>query len=118
MIDKEKSQEMSPEQEAELEKIAKEQRAEEKQAGENSKEAAEKNKSDDDWPLRNTDEVVADKPATVADVGRKILGTVRVLPDGAGGKRPSLLDKLKIEKEKLSREKAAGGAVNEKGVAI
>ena len=99
-------------------KLEKKQRAEEKQAGENSKEAVEKNKSDDDWPLRNTDEVVADKPATVADVGRKILGTVRILPDGAGGKRPSLLDKLKIEKEKLSREKAAGGAVNEKGVAI
>ncbi len=118
MIDKEKSQEMSPEQEAELEKIAKEQRAEEKQAGENSKEAAEKNKSDDDWPLSDTDEVVADKPATVADVGRKILGTVRILPDGNGGKRPSLLDKLKIEKEKLSKDKAAGGTANEKGVAI
>ncbi len=101
-----------------MKKIAKEQRAEEKKAGENSKEATEKNKSDDDWPLRDTDEVVADKPATVADVGRKILGTVRILPDGAGGKRPSLLDKLKIEKEKLSRDKAAGGAANENGVAI
>ena len=107
MLDKEKSQVMSPEQEAELEKYAREQR-----------EQANDQRKDDDWPLKDDEGVVADKTATNGNVGRKILGTVRILPDGAGGKRPSLLDKLKIEKERLSREKAAGGAANEKGVAI
>ena len=89
-----------------LEKYAKEQR--EQSADQKS----------DDWQLKDSEGVVADKTETATNVGRKILGTVRILPDGAGGKRPSLLDKLKIEKEKLSRDKAAGGAANEKGVAI
>ena len=118
MIDKEKSQEMSPEQEAALEKYAKEQREELKQSGGYSKEGAEKIQVDDDCPLKDTNGVVADKHGTVGNVGRKILGTVRILPDGTGGKKPSLLDKLRVEKEKLSRDKAAGGAVNEKGVVI
>ena len=72
----------------------------------------------DDWPLKdNEGEVVADKPEAANNVGRRILGTVRILPDGEGGKKPSLLDKLKIEKERLSRDTAAKSA-NEKGVAI
>ncbi|MBQ6407141.1 MAG: hypothetical protein IJJ64_03795 [Butyrivibrio sp.] len=131
MLDKEKPQEMSPEQEAELEKYAAEQREQEqsganekvqgnlqKQSDDSSRAVGDQNHSDDDWPLKDDEGVVADKSAAVTNTGRKILGTVRILPDGAGGKRPSLLDKLKIEKERLSREKAATGAANEKGVAI
>ncbi len=107
MLDKEKTQEMSPEQDANLEKYAQEQR-----------EQTADQKLDDDWPLKDSEDVVADKPEAAGNVGRKILGTVRILPDGAGGRKPSLLDKLRIEKEKLSRDKTTGGVVNEKGVVI
>ena len=91
------------------------QEMEQAQAKEN--ETSQKNQADD-WPLKdNEGEVVADKPEAANNVGRRILGTVRILPDGEGGKKPSLLDKLKIEKERLSRDTAAKSA-NEKGVAI
>ena len=68
--------------------------------------------------MKDSEDVVADKPEAAGNVGRKILGTVRILSDGAGGRKPSLLDKLRIEKEKLSRDKTTGGVVNEKGVVI
>lgn len=72
-----------------------------------------------DSPVKDAEgEIVADKPEVSNNSGRKILGTVRILPDGDGGKRESLLDKLRIEKEKLTRGSAASAAANERGVAI
>ena len=69
------------------------------------------NRSDDDWPL-----VEEPKEKVIAE--RRILGTVRILPDGAGGKKPSLLDSLKLEKEKIKNKIAGNGGKDEKGVAI
>jgi hypothetical protein len=49
---------------------------------------------------------------------RKILGTVRILPDGDGGKKPSLLDSLKLEKERIKNKMTGNAGKDEKGVAI
>ncbi|MBO5620801.1 MAG: hypothetical protein J5959_04155 [Butyrivibrio sp.] len=65
----------------------------------------------DDWPL-------ADEPKEKVIAERRILGTVRILPDGAGGKKPSLLDSLKVEKEKIKNKLAGNAGKDEKGVAI
>ena len=65
----------------------------------------------DDWPL-------VDEPNEKVIAERRILGTVRILPDGAGGKKPSLLDSLKVEKEKIKNKFAGNGGKDEKGVAI
>ena len=59
-----------------------------------------------------------DEPKEKVIAERRILGTVRILPDGAGGKKPSLLDSLKVEKEKLKNKFAGNGSKDEKGVAI
>ncbi len=73
--------------------------------------AEDNNKADDDWPL-------VDEPKEKVIAERRILGTVRILPDGAGGKKPSLLDSLKLEKEKIKNKIAGNGGKDEKGVAI
>ena len=65
----------------------------------------------DDWPL-------VDEPKEKVIAERRILGTVRILPDGAGGKKPSLLDSLKVEKEKIKNKFAGNAGKDEKGVAI
>lgn len=65
----------------------------------------------DDWPL-------VDEPKEKVVAERRILGTVRILPDGAGGKKPSLLDSLKLEKEKIKNKFAGNTGKDEKGVAI
>ncbi len=70
-----------------------------------------KTESFDDSPL--VDEA---KEKVIAE--RRILGTVRILPDGAGGKKPSLLDSLKVEKEKIKNKLANNTGRDEKGVAI
>ena len=49
---------------------------------------------------------------------KKTIGTVRILPDGAGGKKQSLLDSLKVEKEKIKNRIAGNTGKDEKGVAI
>lgn len=72
---------------------------------------SDKNRLDDDWPL-------VDEPKEKVIAERRILGTVRILPDGAGGKKPSLLDSLKVEKEKIKNKFAGNGGKDEKGVAI
>lgn len=110
MIDKEKSQEMSPEQEALLEQYAKE------QADAKSKEGIEKSHHEGDGPLKNADGVVADKSGIAGNVGRKILGTVRILPDGWGGVKQSLLDNLNIRKDQIKNETAEKVAGKEKEV--
>lgn len=69
------------------------------------------NRPDDGWPL-----VEEPKEKVIAE--RRILGTVRILPDGVGGKKPSLLDSLKLEKEKIKNKIAGNGGKDEKGVAI
>ncbi|MBQ8031639.1 MAG: hypothetical protein IJ260_08975, partial [Butyrivibrio sp.] len=65
----------------------------------------------DEWPL-------VDEPKEKVIAERRILGTVRFLPDGAGGKKPSLLDSLKVEKEKIKNKLAGNAGKDEKGVAI
>ena len=65
----------------------------------------------DEWPL-------VDEPKEKVIAERRILGTVRFLPDGAGGKKPSLLDSLKVEKEKIKNKLAGNVGKDEKGVAI
>ena len=65
----------------------------------------------DEWPL-------VDEPKEKVIAERRILGTVRILPDGAGGKKPSLLDSLKVEKEKIKNKLAGNAGKDEKGVAI
>ncbi|WP_022770889.1 ArdC-like ssDNA-binding domain-containing protein [Butyrivibrio sp. NC2007] len=110
MIDKEKTQEMSPEQGALLEQYAKE------QAGVKSKEGIEKSHHEGDTPLKNADGVVADKSGITGNVGRKILGTVRILPDGWGGVKQSLLDNLNIRKDQIKNETAEKAAGKEKEV--
>ncbi len=81
----------------------------------NEKTAAEdktvKSEEKDDWPLM-------DEPKEKVIAERRILGTVRILPDGAGGKKPSLLDSLKVEKEKIKNKFAGNSGKDEKGVAI
>ena len=72
---------------------------------------SDKNRPDDNWPL-------VDEPKEKVIAERRILGTVRILPDGAGGKKPSLLDSLKVEKEKIKNKFAGNGGKDEKGVAI
>ena len=49
---------------------------------------------------------------------KKTIGTVRILPDGAGGKKQSLLDSLKVEKEKIKNRITGNTGKDEKGVAI
>ena len=49
---------------------------------------------------------------------KKTIRTVRILPDGAGGKKPSLLDSLKMEREKIKNKLAVKAGREEKGVAI
>ena len=110
MIDKEKAQEMSPEQGALLEQYAKE------QAGVKSKEGIEKGHPEAEAPLKNADGVVADKSGVAGNVGRKILGTVRILPDGWGGVKQSLLDNLNIRKDQIKNETAEKVAGKEKEV--
>ena len=110
MIDKEKTQEMSPEQGVLLEQYAKE------QAGVKSKEGIEKSHHEGDAPLKNADGVVADKSGVAGNVGRKILGTVRILPDGWGGVKQSLLDNLNIRKDQIKNETAEKTAGKEKEV--
>ena len=110
MIDKEKTQEMSPEQGALLEQYAKE------QAGVKSKEGIEKSHPEAEAPLKNADGVVADKSGVAGNVGRKILGTVRILPDGWGGVKQSLLDNLNIRKDQIKNETAEKAASKEKEV--
>lgn len=75
------------------------------------KTASDNHRPDDDWPL-------VDEPKEKVIAERRILGTVRILPDGAGGKKPSLLDSLKVEKEKIKNKFAGNGGKDEKGVAI
>ncbi|MBQ9301650.1 ArdC-like ssDNA-binding domain-containing protein [Butyrivibrio sp.] len=75
------------------------------------KTASDNHRPDDDWPL-------VDEPKEKVIAERRILGTVRILPDGAGGKKPSLLDSLKVEKEKIKNKFAGNGGRDEKGVAI
>ena len=70
-----------------------------------------KHEDKDDWPL-------VDEPKEKVIAERRILGTVRILPDGAGGKKPSLLDSLKVEKEKIKNKLAGNTGKDEKGVAI
>lgn len=67
---------------------------------------------------QNAEDIVADDSQGYGNVGRRILGTVRILPDGEGGSRPSLLDKLRIERDRLSKSSFGNNAVNEKGVRI
>lgn len=93
----------------------------ETKAEENTKAAVDKNthdktiaddhSADDDWPL-------VDEPKEKVIAERRILGTVRILPDGAGGKKPSLLDSLKLEKEKIKNKMTGSAGKDEKGVAI
>ncbi|MBP3278925.1 MAG: hypothetical protein J6M44_08220 [Butyrivibrio sp.] len=75
------------------------------------KAASDNNRPDDDCPL-------VDEPNEKVIAERRILGTVRILPDGAGGKKPSLLDSLKVEKEKIKNKMAGNTGKDEKGVAI
>ena len=77
----------------------------------NTEEKIPRTESSDDWPLvdEQKDKVIAE---------RRILGTVRILPDGAGGKKPSLLDSLKVEKEKIKSKLTGNAGKDEKGVAI
>lgn len=77
----------------------------------NTEEKIPKTESSDDWPL-------VDEPKYKVIAERRILGTVRILPDGAGGKKPSLLDSLKVEKEKIKNKFAGNAGKDEKGVAI
>ena len=84
---------------------------ESKEKAKTSEDNAPKAESSDDWPL-------VDEPKEKVIAERRILGTVRILPDGAGGKKPSLLDSLKVEKEKLKNKFAGNGGKDEKGVAI
>ncbi len=77
----------------------------------NTEEKTTKAESTDDWPL-------VDEPKDKVIAERRILGTVRILPDGAGGKKPSLLDSLKVEKEKIKNKFAGNVGKDEKGVAI
>ena len=76
-----------------------------------SEDKAPKAEASDDWPL-------VDEPKEKVIAERRILGTVRILPDGAGGKKPSLLDSLKVEKEKIKNKITGNAGKDEKGVAI
>ena len=73
--------------------------------------SAARSESSDDWPL-------VDEPKEKVIAERKILGTVRILPDGDGGNKPSLLDTLKVEKEKIKNKLTGNNGKDEKGVAI
>ncbi|WP_051209134.1 ArdC-like ssDNA-binding domain-containing protein [Butyrivibrio sp. WCD3002] len=67
----------------------------------------------DDSPFRDTagcTVIGADGKATKAEsvvAERKILGTVRILPDGWGGMKQSLLDNLSIRKNQIKNDTAA-----------
>ena len=76
----------------------------------------------DDSPLRDTTGctvIGADSKATKEEpvvAERKILGTVRILPDGWGGMKQSLLDNLSIRKNQIKNDTAAKAANKDREV--
>ncbi len=68
--------------------------------------------------VHDNDTPLVEEPKEKVIAERRILGTVRILPDGAGGKKPSLLDSLRMEKEKIRNKMTGDTGKDEKGVAI
>lgn len=77
----------------------------------------------DDSPLRDTTGCTVigaeNKPVNAEPVvaERKILGTVRILPDGWGGMKQSLLDNLSIRKNQIKNDTSAKAANKDREVA-